>query len=99
MLSTVKGRKQTELNAIGGKLEKEYEDRVKKMLNELRQVYEKKMTQNRDEFTKKYDNKVAVLQTMLSKVIIYFTRILIFYPRNVQRIVQILVNLKRIRGE
>jgi len=66
-LSSVKGRKQAELNVISGKLEKEYEDRVQKMLNELRQVYEKQMIQNRDEFTKKYDSKVAVLQTMLSK--------------------------------
>jgi len=66
-LYAVKSRKQIELKEISGKLEKEYEDRVQKMLTELRNVYEKQMKQNRDEFTKKYESKVAVLQTMLSK--------------------------------
>merc|ERR1711915_479101 len=46
---------------------KRSEDRVQKMLAELREVYEKQMKQNRDEFTKKYESKVSVLQSMLSK--------------------------------
>jgi len=66
-LESVKSRKQIEINEISGKLEKEYEDRVQKMLAELREVYEKQMKQNRDEFTKKYESKVSVLQSMLSK--------------------------------
>jgi len=66
-LQTVKSRKQIEINEISGKLEKEYEDRVQKMLNELRNVYENQMKQNREEFTKKYESKVSVLQTMYSK--------------------------------
>jgi len=66
-LHAVKSRKQIEINEISGKLEKEYEDRVQKMLAELRNVYDKQMKQNRDEFTKKYESKVSVLQTMLSK--------------------------------
>merc|ERR1711913_69568 len=63
-LQTVKSRKQIEINEISGKLEKEYEDRVQRMLNELRNVYENQMKQNREEFTKKYESKVSVLQTM-----------------------------------
>merc|ERR1711915_839487 len=66
-LESVKSRKQIEINEISGKLEKEYEDRVQKMLAELREVYEKQMKQNCDEFTKKYESKVSVLQLMLSK--------------------------------
>jgi len=66
-LQAVKSRKQIEINEISGKLEREYEDRVQKMLNELRNVYENQMKQNREEFTKKYESKVSVLQTMLSK--------------------------------
>ena len=63
----VKSKKKIEINEISGKLEREYEDRVRKMLNELRNVYENQMKQNREEFTKKYESKVSVLQTMLSK--------------------------------
>jgi len=66
-LQAVKSKKQIEINEISGKLEREYEDRVQKMLNELRNVYENQMKQNREEFTKKYESKVSVLQTMLSK--------------------------------
>lgn len=66
-LLAVKSRKQIEVREISGKLEREYEDRVQKMLAELRNVYEKQMKQSRDEFTKKYESKVSVLQTMLSK--------------------------------
>eukprot|EP00092_Neocalanus_flemingeri_P013003 GFUD01014013.1.p1 GENE.GFUD01014013.1~~GFUD01014013.1.p1 ORF type:complete len:709 (+),score=215.46 GFUD01014013.1:147-2273(+) len=66
-LHAVKSRKQTELSEISGKLEKEYEDRVQKMLAELRNVYENQMKQNRDDFTKKYESKISVIQTMLSK--------------------------------
>jgi len=66
-LHAVKSRKQMELTELSGKLEKEYEDRVQKMLAELRNVYEDQMKQSRDDFTKKYESKVSVLQTMLSK--------------------------------
>lgn len=37
-LTTMKSRKQIEIVEIGGKLEREYEDRVQKMLAELRDV-------------------------------------------------------------
>ena len=55
-LQAVKSKKQIEINEISGKLEREYEDRVQKMLNELRNVYENQMKQNREEFTKKYES-------------------------------------------
>lgn len=65
-LTTVKSRKQMELVEIGGRLEKEYEDRVQKMLTELREVYDGQMKHSREEFTKKYESKVSGLQLLLS---------------------------------
>merc|ERR550517_582381 len=76
-LTTVKTRKQQELIEIvppllagsygsGVSLERQYEDRVQKMLAELREVYEKQMKSSREEFTKKYETKVSGLQLLLS---------------------------------
>merc|ERR1719237_1455931 len=65
-LTTVKSRKQQELIEIGVSLERQYEDRVQKMLAELREVYEKQMKSSREEFTKKYETKVSGLQLLLS---------------------------------
>jgi len=65
-LTTVKTRKQQELIEIGANLERQYEDRVQKMLSELREVYEKQMKSSREEFTKKYETKVSGLQLLLS---------------------------------
>merc|ERR1712210_27747 len=61
-----KSRKQQELIEIGVSLERQYEDRVQKMLAELREVYEKQMKSSREEFTKKYETKVSGLQLLLS---------------------------------
>merc|ERR1711997_501013 len=44
----------------------EYEDRLQKALNELREVYNNQMTQNRDDFAKLYETRVQELQTSLS---------------------------------
>merc|ERR1719237_178868 len=65
-LTTVKSRKQQELIEIGVSLERQYEDRVQKMLAELREVYEKQMKSSREEVTKKYETKVSGLQLLLS---------------------------------
>ena len=67
-LSIAKERKQTELVAIGGKLEMEYENKVQKMLNKLKQDYEMQMTNNQDEFSKKQNSQSLFLETMLSEV-------------------------------
>jgi hypothetical protein len=39
-------------------LEREYEDRVQKALNELREVYESQMRESKEGFNKKYEKKV-----------------------------------------
>lgn len=65
-LTVAKSRKQMELVEIGGRLEREYEDRVQKMLAELREVYETQMKQSREEFSRKYESKVSGLQSLLS---------------------------------
>merc|ERR1711884_247082 len=48
---------------IDSKLQEEYEDRLQKALNELREVYNNQMTQNRDDFAKLYETRVHELQT------------------------------------
>lgn len=57
-LLQVKTRKEIEIHEMDGKLQEEYEDRLKKALEELREVYDKQMQQNRDDFAKLYDNRV-----------------------------------------
>ena len=45
----------------------EYEDRLQKALNELRDVYDRQMLQNREDFSKLYETRVQELQTQLSE--------------------------------
>merc|ERR1719397_1686813 len=47
-------------------LQEEYEDRLQKALNELRDVYDKQMAQNREDFGKLYESRVQELQTALT---------------------------------
>merc|ERR1712187_323206 len=51
---------------MDSKLHEEYEDRLQKALNELREVYDKQMAQNREDFSKLYETRVQELQTALS---------------------------------
>merc|ERR1712020_448380 len=51
---------------MDGKLQEEYEDRLQKALNELREVYDKQMAQNREDFGKLYESRVQELQTALT---------------------------------
>ena len=51
---------------MDGKLQEEYEDRLQKALEELREVYDKQMTQSRDDFAKLYDDRIKDLQTQLT---------------------------------
>jgi hypothetical protein len=51
---------------MDGKLQEEYEDRLQKALNELRDVYDKQMALNREDFAKLYETRVTELQTALA---------------------------------
>merc|ERR1711862_453374 len=65
-LDEVKTRKEIEITEMDGKLQEEYEDRLHKALNELREVYDKQMAQNREDFGKLYESRVQDLQTALT---------------------------------
>jgi len=65
-LTEVKTRKEVEVTEMDSKMKEEYEDRLKQALNELREVYDKQMAQNREDFTKLYETRVQELQTALS---------------------------------
>merc|ERR1711936_162061 len=65
-LTEDKTRKDIEITEMDSKLQEEYEDRLQKALNELREVYDKQMAQNREDFTKLYEIRVQELQTALS---------------------------------
>lgn len=65
-LEEVKTRKEIEITEMDGKLQEEYEDRLQKALNELRDVYDKQMAQNREDFAKLYETRVNELQNHLS---------------------------------
>ena len=58
-LTEVKTRKEVEITEMDSKLQEEYEDRLQKALNELREVYNNQMTQNRDDFAKLYETRVS----------------------------------------
>jgi len=66
-LNQVKIKKQVEIVELSGKLEREYEDRIQRALAGLREMYETQMKEGRDEFSKKYEQRVEDLQSMLSK--------------------------------
>lgn len=65
-LDEVKSRKEIEITEMDGKLQEEYEDRLQKALNELRDVYDKQMALNREDFAKLYETRVTELQTALA---------------------------------
>ena len=58
-LEEVKTRKEIEITEMDGKIQEEYEDRLQKALNELREVYDKKMAQSREDFVKLYESRVS----------------------------------------
>jgi hypothetical protein len=55
----VKTRKEIEITEMDGKLQEEYEDRLQKALSELREVYDRQMAQNREDFSKLYESRVG----------------------------------------
>lgn len=52
-------RKEVEITEMDGKLHEEYEDRLQKALSELRDVYDKQMLQNKEDFAKLYESRVS----------------------------------------
>merc|ERR1711874_863870 len=58
--------KDIEITEMDSKLQEENEDRLQKALNELHEVYDKQMAQNREDFSKLYETRVQELQTALS---------------------------------
>ena len=65
-LTEVKTRKDVEITEMDSKLHEEYEDRLQKALNELRDVYDKQMAQNREDFSKLYETRVSYPQQQRS---------------------------------
>jgi chromosome segregation ATPase len=65
-LVEVTTRKTIEVAEMDDKLKEEYEDRLQKALNELREVYDKQMAQNREDFGKRYEKRVQELQSALT---------------------------------
>ena len=57
-LEEVKSRKEVEITEIDNKLGREYEDKLQKALQDLREVYDRQMDGNKDELAKLYDNRV-----------------------------------------
>ena len=52
---------------MGGELKREYENRVKKALSGLREVYENQVISDKDEYKDKYEKKILTLKSLLSK--------------------------------
>jgi DNA repair exonuclease SbcCD ATPase subunit len=65
-LTEVKTRKEVEITEMDGKLQEEYECRLKQALDELRGVYDKQMEQSREDFSKLYDDRIRDLTCQLS---------------------------------
>ena len=72
----MKTRKDVEITEMDSKLHEEYEDRLQKALNELRDVYDKQMAQNREDFSKLYETRVRDRlnrEGAVLTIIIFFT--------------------------
>ena len=59
-LEEVRSRKQVEITEIDNKLGREYEDKLQKALQDLRDVYDKRMESNKNELGRMYDDRVGV---------------------------------------
>ena len=64
----VRTRKEVEITEMDGKLQEEYEDRLQKALGELREVYDKQMLQNREDFAKLYETRVRLFPSEMSLI-------------------------------
>jgi lamin B len=66
-LVDVKYKRETEINTIDGAIQDEYEDRLQKELQNLRDMYDNKMQENRDYFEERYQTRYRELQSQLTK--------------------------------
>jgi len=66
-LQEVKNRRELEITKMDSQRKEEYEDRLQKALEKLREVYDTKMLQNRKDVEKTYEKSVGDLQAQLSK--------------------------------
>jgi len=66
-LNETRVRKQIEISEIDGKLNEQYEAKMEKSMNELREGYEKQMAENKREFSLMYDDKLKKLQERLDE--------------------------------
>lgn len=61
-LTETRSRRQVEISEIDGRLSEQYEAKMQEALQDLRDMYEGLMAQNRDEIEQKYDAKIKSLQ-------------------------------------
>lgn len=61
-LNETRVRKQMEISEIDGRLGEDYERKLQESLNELRATYETQSAENREEFTRVYEDKLRNLQ-------------------------------------
>merc|ERR1719348_1761379 len=66
-LEEIRTRKEVEITEIDVKLQDEYEDKLQKALNDLREVYENQMEQNKADLSNLYDSRVNDLQSELGQ--------------------------------
>jgi len=66
-LSETRQRRQVEISEIDGRLYEEYEAKLQKSLQELRDQYESQIRSNRDEIEMLYDNKCKNLQSAANR--------------------------------
>jgi len=66
-LNETRVRKQIEISEIDGKLQTDYEEKLQRSLQELREAYEQQMAENRQGFSAVYDKKIADLQARVGE--------------------------------
>jgi len=66
-LNESKVRKQIEISEIDGNLQSDYEEKLQRSLQELREAYEQQMAENRAGFSAVYDKKISDLQARVGE--------------------------------
>jgi len=66
-LNETKVRKQMEISEMDGNLQSDYEEKLQRSLQELREAYEQQMAENRAGFTAVYDKKISDLQARVGE--------------------------------
>ena len=66
-LNETKVKKQIEISEIDGNLQSDYEEKLQRSLQELREAYEQQMAENRAGFSAVYDKKISDLQARVGE--------------------------------